>query len=389
MATLAPHPLPKASPDDGTVLRSFLGTFRFAGRGLKLVWGTSRSLTVWLAVLTLAAGLVPGGIAYVGKLLVDTVIRAARTGAVADKHLALTWVAVEGGLVVVLLACQRGLTVARSLLRARLGHQVNVQILEKALRMSLPQFEDSGFYDRLTRARREASTRPLSLVNRTFSLGQNAVSLVTYAGLLLSFSPWAVGVLGLCGLPAFVAEAKFSGEAFRLFKWRSPETREQMYLEVLLAREDYAKEVQLFGLGPLFLDRYRAIFDRIYGADRDLTLRRNLWGWVLGLVGILALYGAYAWTVVAAVAGAITLGAMTMYLAVFRQGQGAFTSGLDAIAGMYEDNLYLSTLYELLDEPTPAAGGTATEGPAPADGVRFEDVSFTYPGGLGAGAPAA
>ena len=98
-------------------------------------------------------------------------------------------------------------------------------ILEKALTLELQHFEDSEFYDKLTRARREASTRPLSLVTRTFGLVQNGVSLASYGVLLAHFSPWAVAVLLLAGLPAFVAEAKFSGDAFRLFRWRSPETR--------------------------------------------------------------------------------------------------------------------------------------------------------------------
>ena len=85
-------------------------------------------------------------------------------------------------------------------------------------------------------------------------------------------------VLLLAGLPAFIAEAKFSGDAFRLFRWRSPETRMQMYLETVLAREDHAKEVKLFGLGARFLDRYRDIFTRLYSEDRALTIRRDAWG---------------------------------------------------------------------------------------------------------------
>ena len=102
--------------------------------------------------------------------------------------------------------------------------------------LELAQFEDSEFYDKLTRARREASSRPLSLVNRTFGLGQNLISLVSYAILLVQFSPWAVLILVLAGLPSFVAETRFSGEAFTLFRWRSPETRMQIYLETVIAQ---------------------------------------------------------------------------------------------------------------------------------------------------------
>ncbi len=168
--------------------------------------------------------------------------------------------------------------------------------------------------------------------------------------------------------------------AFRLFTWRSPETRRQSYLEAVMAREDYAKEVQLFQLGPLLLERYRQIFRTVWREDRELTLRRGLWGWVLGVVGTVTLYGAYAWIALEAAAGAITLGDMTMYMLLFRQGQAAFSAVLTAIGGMYEDNLYLTNLYGFLDEPTPQEKGTLVAGPEPGDGLRFEDVSFTYEG---------
>jgi ATP-binding cassette subfamily B protein len=209
---------------------------------------------------------------------------------------------------------------------------------------------------------------------------QNSISLVSYGSLLAHFSSWAVAVLLLAGLPAFVAEAKFSGDAFRLFRWRSPETRMQIYLETVLAREDHAKEVKLFGLGARLLERYRAIFRRLYQEDRALTIRRDAWGFALGLIGSVALYGAYVWIALSAVRKLISLGQMTMYVALFRQGQSTVSAMLTAVGGMYEDNLYLSTLYEYLETAVPAAGGSAVRGPLPQDGVRFEDVSFTYPG---------
>jgi ATP-binding cassette subfamily B protein len=177
-----------------------------------------------------------------------------------------------------------------------------------------------------------------------------------------------------------VAEAKFSGDAFRLFRWRSPETRMQMYLETVIAREDHAKEVKLFGLGPLLLERYRAIFRKVFREDRALTVRRDTWGFFLGLISTAAFYAAYAWIAVSTVRGQITLGQMTMYVLLFRQGQSAVTASLAAIGGMYEDNLYLSTLYDYLETPVDHVTGTAASGPDPADGVRFQDVSFTYPG---------
>lgn len=357
-----------------------LSVYRYSGRAVRLVWATSRALTLALIALSLIGGLLPAGVAWVGKLIVDAVLLAMKTGAEADRNQALYWVGAEAALVVALAGMQRALGVIRSLLRAQLGHRVNVMILEKAITLELTHFEDSELYDRMTRARREASSRPLSLVMRTFGLLQDGVSLLSYGGLLFAFSHWAVLGLVVAAIPAFVAETKFSGEAFRLFRWRTPETRQQMYLETVLAREDYAKEVQLFGLGPRLLRRYDEIFEKLFDEDRRLTLRRGGWGFVLGLMSTAAFYGAYAWIAVSTIRASITLGEMTMYVLVFKQGQSALTSLLSGVGGMYEDNLYLSGLYEFLETDIPPPRGGATEGPKPGDGIRFEDVSFVYPG---------
>lgn len=360
--------------------QKFLSVFQYTGRALALVWTTSRSITSWLGLLSLISGLLPAGMAYVGKLIVDAVLLASRTGTLSEPSGALKYVWIELGLVLLLGACQRGISVCESLLRAMLGQRVNELILEKALTLSLTDFEDSEFYDRMTRARREASSRPLSLVRRCFGLAQNALSLIAYGGLLVHFSYGAVLVLFFAAIPGFVAETRFSNDAFRLFRWQAPESRKQLYLETLLAREDHAKEVTLFGLGPLFLARYRAIFALIFGADRALTLRRGLWGFLLGLLSTAAFYGAYAWIVMSTVSKQITLGDMTMYLLVFKQGQSSLASILTNVGGMYEDNLYLSNLYEYLEHQSSPSTGTGTRGPNPGDGIRFENVSFSYPG---------
>ncbi|MEO0406674.1 MAG: ABC transporter ATP-binding protein [Cyanobacteria bacterium P01_A01_bin.135] len=361
-------------------LRQSATIFRYCGRAIALVWSTNRRFTLLLAVLTLIAGLLPAAVAYVGKLIVDAVVQASQSGAASDQWLALRYLGLEAILVALLSGCQQGIALCRNLLRVLLAQRVNEMILEKALALSLMQFEDAEFYDKMTRARREASSRPLSMVSRIFGLIRDAVSLVTFSGLLLQFSAWAVLVLMLASVPAFVAETRFAEQAFRLFRWRAPETREQTYLEVLVAREDYAKEVKLYQLGDLFLDRYRNIFQRLYTEDRDLTVRRSLWGYGLGLVSSLAFYGAYTWIVLEAIARRISLGDLTMYLVVFRQGQSTFANILTSVGGMYEDSLYLSTLYSFLEEDTAQPGGYATRGTDPGDGIRFEDVSFTYPG---------
>ncbi len=362
--------------------KRFLDIFRYSRRALELVWSTSHRLTLIFALLTLVVGVLPAAVAWIGQLIVDGVVAAIaqyqQTGNAATTFILLL-VSCEAGIVTVIAGGQRGISICQALLRALMGQKINLLILEKAQQLSLSQFEDSEFYDKLTRARREASTRPLSLVTGTFGLVQNGISLISYGVLLIQFSPLTVLILILGGIPEFLAEAKFSGDKFRLFRFRSPETRMQMYLETVLAREDYVKEVKLFQLAPRLLQRYREIFAKLFAEDRQLTLRRDLWGFLLGLLGTAAFYGAYAWIALAAIRGATSLGQMTMYLLLFKQGQSAVSASLKAISGMYEDNLYLSNLYEYLEQPVPAVNGALPQGPRPGDGLRFEKVCFRYP----------
>ena len=364
-------------------LSRFLGVFRYSAVAMRIVWDTSAPLMFAMALTTLIVGLLPAAIASVGGLFVDAVAGAlGSAGAAAEvaRSEAITFVYIEVGLVLLMTAAQQANTVCQAILRVLLGNKINVMILEKSLTLELAHFEDAEYYDKLVRARREASSRPLSLVTKTFDLLRNVISLIAIGAFLFQFSPYAVLLLSIAGVPAFIAEAKFSGEAFRVNKRRSAERRMQIYLEMVLTREDGVKEVKLLQLGKIFLQRYVDIFLAIYKEDRSLVLRRGVWGYGLGIIASGAFYFAYGWVGFAAIAGAITIGQMTMYIAQFRLGQSAVTSSLTSVNGMYEDNLYLSNLTEYLEHEVPEQSGNLHAGPRPEDGIRFESVSFFYPG---------
>jgi ATP-binding cassette subfamily B protein len=339
-----------------------------------MVWRASPRTSLALAILTVAAALVPLAVAWVGKAIMDAVV--AR-----DAAATLRYVLVELGLIAGQALIQRALGLARSLLGARLAVDTNVMILEKALTLELRHFEDPEFYDQLTRARREASSRPISVVNESFQLIQNALTLAGYVLLLVRFSGWAVLGLVIAAIPATVVEMRFSTAAFRLRNWRSPDTRRLNYLEYVLANDNHAKEVKLFGLGPMLLGRYKALAETFHQEDQRLATRRTIWAYILSLLATSAFYACYVVMAVAAARGQLSLGNMTLYVVAFRQGQQAFQSILTAIGGMYEDNLYMSNLFKYLEIPTrdherlppPAIVGAD-------EGIRFEDVGFRYPG---------
>ena len=359
------------------LLRRYLGVFRYSRRAIELVWETSPRLTIVFALLTILGGLLPPSMAWVGKEIIDAVLLAIET---TNTDPVVFWIALEAGLITLLIAFNRGQSICETLLRVQLSNKVNVMILEKALTLDLTHFEDSEFYDKMTRARRQASSRPLSLVKRAFKLIQNGISVISYGVILISFSWIAVLLLMIAAIPSFIAENKFAQEGFQIFRWQSKSKREQMYIETVVARDDYAKEVILSGIGPRLVKRYDTIFNELYGENRNLILKRGMWGFLLSVLSMATLYGAYFWIAFAAIATTITLGTMTMYFMAFKQGQQSFSTILQAVGGMYEDNLYLSNLYEYLEQTVEHTSGTHTQGTKVGDGIRFENVYFTYPG---------
>jgi len=363
--------------------RLTLGYLRALPRVFQLVKDSSRGFAAGIVALLIGQAVIPASMAWVGKLIVDAVVQAARTGARADERRVVEYVLIEFGLMVVSTVLSRGQALLRDLMRASLGNHVNTMILEKAATLELRHFEDADTYDKMQNARREASVRPLSLVLELASLGQQLLILISYAALLARLSWWSTLVIVAASLPAFFAEARFSGESFRLNSWRAPEGRRQNYLEWILTRDSHVKEVKIFGLAPLVLGRYRALFDKFYSEDRRLALRKSAAGLLLGALSLLAFYASYLFMADRAARARITLGDLTLYLAAFRQGQAAIQSALASIGSLYEDGLFVSNLFSYLDIPTAgelprARPSSAAKGRSQL--IEFREVAFRYPG---------
>ncbi|NUQ74079.1 MAG: ABC transporter ATP-binding protein [Polyangiaceae bacterium] len=348
------------------------------GQALRMAWESAPATAgAWIAVIGLVSVL-PLAVAWVGKAIVDAVVAGALQSA-------LTWVVVELLLMALLGASQRGAGVLRSLLGIRLALFINLKILRKALTLELLQFQDPEFYDRLTRARREASSRPLLLAAELLGLISAVVTLLGFIALLLSFSPLAVLVLIAAAFPAALAELRFSREAFDMRNRRATEARKLSYYEYVLASDEHAKEVMMLGLGPTLLGRYEAVGERLFREERSLSLRRTLWVTLLAQIGTLSFYACYLLIVWRAVRGELGLGDMTLYVIAFRQGQMSFQSILLGLGSLHEHELYMSNLLGFLTAPPARAvralppAPTTPEPPAER-GIRFENVGFRYPG---------
>ncbi len=349
---------------------------------LRLLWQAAPGAMVALLMLTLAQAVVPAGIAWVAKLIVDGVVAAQTTGSELSRERVLHAVGIELVLVVLQLTLARVQGLVREHVAARLKRSLSLRVIDKALNLELRHFEDSSLYDKMQNARREADRRPLNLAMGFLGVIQNAITLTTYAVLIAATAPWALPVLFVAALPSFVAELRFAGESFRVMTWRAPEGRRLNYLEWVLTRDSTVKEVKVFGLGQLFLGRFIALFDTMIAQDLRLARRRAVWGATFGVVALGAFYGCYAVVADHAARGAITLGDMTLALAAFRQGQGAFQAILTAIGGMVEDALFMSNLFAYLQVEAPGERPRTTNTTLPTgpQAIVFDHVCFSYPG---------
>jgi ATP-binding cassette, subfamily B, bacterial len=357
-------------------------SFTHTPRAFRLVWQTNRPATLGLALLTLGGALLPAAQAWVGKLIIDGVVAAIRGGQDPEQ---IRWVFYYLLLELVLFLLSTALTQSRrliqQLIQLQLANRIRAEIIGKALTLDLAFFERPDYYDRLQNARREGGYKPVELINDMFLIAQNAITLLSFAALMLRFSPWLVVILLAAGIPAFIAETRFSEQGFRLLTRRAPETRQINYLARLLTEDSSAKEIKLFNLGDNLLGRYTSLFAKFFQEDKSLAVRRAAAGFALGVIATLGFYGSYAWIVWRTVQGSISLGDMTLYLAIFRQGQSVFQSILGAVGKLYENNLFMANYYEFLGiEPQLEAAAASRKPPETiVRGLEFRGVGFRYP----------
>ena len=357
-------------------------SFVHTPQAIRFVWRNNHWGILGLAFLTLAGALLPAAQAWVGKLIVDGVVAAIQHGQDHEQAKSVFYYLI---LELLLILFSTGVAQARRLIQQltqlKLANQIRGEIIGKALTLDLAFFEHPEFYDKLQNARREGGYKPVELINDTFQIVQNAITLASFAVLLLRFSPWLVAILVLTSIPAFIAETRFSGQGFRLLTRRAPETRQINYLSRLLTEDSSAKEIKLFNLGGTLLTRYMTLFEKFFHEDKVLACRRAVAGFSLGLIATLGFYGSYAWIVWQTVQRRISLGDMTLYLAIFRQGQTTFQNILYAVSSIYENNLFMSNFFEFLGM-TPQLAIAAEPKVLPATlrgGIEFRDVGFRYP----------
>jgi len=339
---------------------------------------------VGLGAITLLGAVMPVSHAWVTKLIIDGVLDSLRLSLTPREGLmrVLPYIFIEFGLLLMGSINGQLRQLTDKLISHRLGHLINTRIIRKSLGLEARFFEDAEFYDKMQNARRQSEFRVMALVNGGFLLIQNVLTLATFLALLLAFNPWVALILFGAAIPAFVVQCSYSQLDFRLETWRTPETRSMAYMEQLLTLDTTVKEIKLFGLGEPLLARYANVFWRIFEEDATLARTRSVKSLVWGLVASLSYYGAYLWILLVTLSGAITLGAMTMYITLFSQSQGAFQGLLTNINALYENGLFLENLFSFfeLKSEVPVLDQKGRPAEDLRCGIEFRGVWFKYPG---------
>ncbi|MRG91489.1 ATP-binding cassette domain-containing protein [Polyangium spumosum] len=357
-----------APPSPGSALRSRLV------RTAALAFRASPFALAVMVLAALVAGAAPTGMAFYARRVLDGVARG-------DRRVVLASILVEAVLLFLTYLVGGLHQFASARLRLALGFRLQRAILEKAIGVPYACFEDAGFYDALTRARREAVSRPVALLAGFFAMAQALVVLAGSAVLLFQFSPLCALAILLAALPSFLTETRFAAAVFRLQNRRATEAREQAYFEQVLTRDDHAKEVRLFGTGPTFLARAERVFSLVFDEDQSLARKRLLVGLGADLVALGLFYSVYVYVALRALALELTVGDLGLALVTFKQGDGALKQALGGLRGLYMDQQYLGNLYGFLDLPVPPRKDLLLAAPARDEkGLRFENVGFTYPG---------
>jgi ATP-binding cassette subfamily B protein len=347
---------------------------------IRLIWATSKPLTVADFLLRLVKAAAPLALLYVGKLIINEIV--GLIGASEPRNFDHLWflVAAEFSIAALSDLLGRGIALIDSLLGDLFTNRTSLRIMEHAARLDLYHFEDSNFYDKLERARQQTTGRT-ALMTQLFSQLQDLITMAILAAGLIAFNPWLIVLLVVALVPAFLGEAHFNAKTYSFMRKWTPERRELDALRYAGASDETAKEVKIFDLSDFLTGRYRALSDRFFETNKSLAIRRSVWGGFLAIIGGSGYYIAYVVIILRTVRGEASLGDLTFLAGSFRQLQNLLQTILTRFSGMADGALYLRDLFEFF-ELTPNVRSPRSPRPFPrpvAQGFTFEDVGFVYP----------
>lgn len=354
------------------------------GRALRLVWQSAPGWTIASMVLLIVVGLFPLLSLYLMKLLVDEAVAGiAASGKEAAFAQVAILIALLGVVILVTALCSSILGLVRQAQSQAVGIHVDGILHIKSIEVDLEFYESSEYYNKMLRAQQEAPHRPTSIVNGLAQVLQSGISLTAMIGLLFLFHWSIAAILFAAAVPGILVRLKYADKMYRWQRKRTTMERLAWYFHSLLTGDMHAKEIRLFDFGPLFMQRYQDRRKQLNREELKIATRRSLAELGATTCATLAIFGSYVVIAYQTVHGNITLGDMVMYFGAIQRGISFLQNMLTGLAGLYEDNLFLSNFYEFLDlKPKVEEPLHSKPVPKPMQtGIVFDHVSFQYPTG--------
>ena len=345
----------------------------------KLIWETNKNMTMGNIFLRVIKAAIPLLILYVGKEIIDEIIRLIDA---VDKNWSYLWLllGLELGLAILSDLINRVVMLLDSLLGDLFSNKTSVQLIKHAATLDLYQFENPDFYDKLERARRQTTGRTV-LMTQILAQFQDIITLIFLGIGLIAFNPWLILILFFAVLPSFLGETHFNQRSYSLTRSWTPERRELDYLRYIGASDETAKEVKIFNLADFLADRFKELSDKYYGENKKIAVKRALWGSLLSSVGTISYYGAYFFIIYQTVAGLITIGMLTFLAGSFNRMRGMLQAIMNRFSKIAEGALYLQDMFDFFAiQPRIVSGKENIKVPQPIqEGFTFEKVGFKYP----------
>jgi ATP-binding cassette, subfamily B, bacterial len=347
---------------------------------LKFVWDSGPVVVVLGFGFRLLAALQPVALLYVGKLIIDAVYN------VVSRHQAiphrLWWLVLAEFTIAVLgNVLTRTIDYLDSLLADKYMRYVSIQVMRHAAELDLIAYEDPVFYDRLERARVQATDR-LAMIQMLGRLVQQVITTITLSVSIVYFSPWLLLLLIAGVLPAFVGESHFAFLGYAKNFRQTPVRRQLDYLRVLGGSKEAAKELKLFGLSKFLTNRFTRLSDQVYEENVALSKRKLIAGAFLSVIGSLGYYSAYVYVIWRTVMGALTIGSLYFLAGAILQASTNIQQIFSTLSGVADQALFLTDLLAFFEmQPTIRSKPNAPPAPRPIQrGFEFRNVSFAYPG---------
>jgi ATP-binding cassette, subfamily B, bacterial len=343
----------------------------------RLIWRTNRNLMLGNISLRLLRSVTPLVILFIGKEIVDEVVKLMNNHRADDSRLWLL-LGLELGIVVFSEIIGRGISLTESLLGDLFANQSSIEIIKHAATLDLYQFEDPIFYDKLERARRQTTGRTV-LMTQVFEQCQDIISILVLGAGLVYFNPWLILILVIAVLPSLFGEIYFNQKVYSLTLGWTPQRRELDYLRFIGASDETAKEVKTFGLSDFLVNRFKTISDKYYVENKNIAVKRALWGTFLNVLGTLSYYAAYVFIILQTITSVISLGTMTFLAGSFERMRSMLQAVMLRFSRIAESALYLKDYFDFLDlKPLRQdLGGLPIPNPIKV-GFNFENVSFKY-----------